>query len=329
MATIAVTLTDKVRFYEKVFGSGRMARNCKNFDVRCPICAPKDPSKKKLAIHVEDDKVHCWVCGYKAYTLAPLIRKHGTLEQLVEYRDRFMPESTYTNRCIQVWIDSPEPPKLELPADFRLLATATSRDPDLLAIRKYVHLDRKLTEDDLWYFKLGYSDEPRWRRRVIIPSFDKHGELNHFVARSIDRFKRPKYDAPEQVTGKIVFNEINVDWSKRLVLCEGAFDLMKCGDNAVPMLGSDLNEESALFNAILVHGTPIALALDSDMRLKKTPYVARKLMEYDIDVIIVQVRTDPGDMSKKDFRSALKAAQPMDWNRHFLDRLENAARVRL
>ena len=325
-----VTLTERVKFYESVFGSGRMARNCKNFDVKCPICAPKDPNKKKLAIHVDDDRCHCWVCGYKAYTLAPLIRKYGSREQLVEYRDRFMPESAQNGRCVQVWLDGSDaaPEKLRLPKDFRLLATAAVRDPDVLAIRKYL-ISRRVSARDLWYFKLGYSNEPVWQRRVIMPSFDSTGELNLYVGREIDKFRKPKYEMPEGDRKHVIFNEINVDWTRRVVLCEGAFDLMKCGDNAVPMLGSDLNEEGALFNAIVAHGTPIALAMDADMRTTKMPRVAQKLADYDIDVIVVSVPTDPGDMSKQEFAAALKAAQPYDWHQTFLDRLEFASKVAL
>jgi hypothetical protein len=327
-----VTLTEKVRFYESVFGAGRMARNCKNFDVRCPICAPKDASKKKLAILVEDDRCHCWVCGYKSRTLAPLIRKYGTRDQLVEYRDRFMPESeaSYRSRCVQVWLgEDKEPERLRLPKDFRLLVTASDRDPDILAIKKYLYFDRKLTDDDLWFFKIGYSNQSKWIRRAIVPSFDKDGELNHYVGRTVDKYKKPKYEAPEGERKQVIFNEINVDWSRRLVVCEGVFDLIKCGDNAVPLLGSDLNEESALFNAIVANETPVALALDADMKVKKTPRIAQKLMDYNIDVLIVSVPTDPGDMTKQDFRRALKAAQPFDWHQSFLDKLDQAARVSL
>jgi hypothetical protein len=328
---VAVTLSDKVKFYESVFGAGRMARNCKNFDVRCPICAPKDPNKKKLAIHVEDDKSHCWVCGYKAYTLAPLIRKYGTHEQLAEYRDRFMPDSDPARtRCVQVWLgEERAPEKLKLPQDFRLLVTALTRDPDVLAIKKYLYFDRKLTEDDLWYFKIGYSNQPKWLRRAIIPSFDKDGELNHYVGRAVDRQRKPKYDSPEGERKHVIFNEINIDWSRQLVICEGSFDMIKCGDNAVPLLGSDLNEESALFNAIIAHNTPIVLALDADMRYTKMPRVAQKLADYNIDVLVMHVETDPGNMSKQEFKAALKAAQPYDWHSSFLDKLDRASRLNL
>lgn len=323
MAT--VTLTDKVKFYESVFGSGRMARNCKNFDVRCPICAPRDPNKKKLAIHTEDDRVHCWVCGYKARTLAPLIRKYGTRASLIEYRDRFMPESEYKRRCLDTaFVEE----KISLPKDFKLFATAGVRDPDVLAMRKYLNA-RNVSDRDLWFYKLGFSEAPEWRRRIIVPSFDAAGELNWYIGRTIDKFKRPKYEAPTGDRKHIIFNEINVDWTQRLVLCEGTFDMMKCGDNAVPLLGSDLNEESALFNSILVHSTPIALALDADMRITKTPLIAKKLANYDIDVIIVNVPSDPGEMTKQEFKAALLDAQPLDWQQAFFDRLEHASKLSL
>jgi len=328
---MAVTLTEKVRFYEDVFGSGRMARNSRNFDVRCPICDPKDHSKKKLAILVEDDRCHCWVCGYKSRTLAPLIRRYGSVAQLVEYRDKFMPDvAPGQSRCVQLWgadVSEEEKP-LALPESFQLLVTATTRDPDVAAVRRYLQ-SRNVSEDDMWRFKLGFSNESVWRRRVIVPSFDKEGRLNHYVGRAIDRNKRPKYEAPGGDRHHVVFNELDIDWSKRLVLCEGTFDLMKCGDNAVPLLGSDLGEESALFNYIIVHGTPVVLALDADMRLSKVPRIAKRLLGYNVDVLLVDVATDPGDMSKEGFKEALSQARPFEWHQAFLDRLDRACQMRM
>ncbi len=321
-----ITLTDKVKFYESVFGSGRMARNCKNFDVKCPICDPKDPNKKKLAIHTDDDRVHCWVCGFKAHNLASLVRRFGSREQLIEYRDKFMPEGSYSSPFVDEVDDRPA--KLALPKDFKLLATSGVNDPDVLAIRKYM-ATRRISDRDMWFYKLGYSEQPIWKRRVIVPSFDAKGEINLFVGRAIDKFRKPKYEMPDGERKHVIFNEINVNWTQRLVLCEGSFDMMKCGDNAVPLLGSDLNEESALFSAIVANGTPIALALDADMRATKMPRIAARLAVYDIDVIIVTVPDDPGEMSKQEFRAALSAAHPFDWQQTFLDRLEFASKVSL
>jgi DNA primase len=324
-----VSLTDKIRFIESVFGTGKLARNSRNFDVRCPICAPKDPTKKKLAILLEDDRCHCWTCGYKAHTLAPLVRKYGNLEKLAEYRERFMPASERNRRCLDITLDE-ELPKLTLPKDFKLLITASLRDPDVLGLRKYLS-SRGLGEREMWYFKLGYSEDPRWKRRVIVPSFDGNGELNYFVGRAIDKTRKPKYDNPDSDKLPIIFNELNIDWTKELLLCEGAFDLMKCQDNAVPLLGSDLNEESALFNAILAHGTPIVLALDDDMKVKKTPKIARKLAEYDIAVRIVRLPsdTDPGKLSRSEMKQLVAEARPFNWRDTFLDKLDLYSRTAL
>jgi len=323
-----LSLTEQIRFIESVFGAGRLSRNSRNFDVRCPICDPKDPTKKKLAILVPEGKVHCWSCGYKAFTLAPLIRKYGSRDQLNDYRDRFMPAGTYGSNHRDQDDVVVEPEKLKLPSDFRLLATAPMRDPDVLAMKHYL-ITRHISDRDLWYFKLGYSHEMKWKRRIIMPSFDSEGELNFYVGRAIDKFRKPKYDNPDIERLHLIFNEINIDWTQRLVLCEGPFDLMKCGDNAVPLLGSDLNEQSALFNKIIAHNTPVALALDADMKLTKTPYNAKKLIGYDVDVLLVDVPGDPGEMSKQEFRAQLDAAKPFNWHDSFLDKLERASKMSL
>lgn len=325
-----VTVNDKVAFIQKAFGSGKLARNCKNIDVRCPICAPRDPSKRKLAIRIDDDRNHCWTCGWRAHTLVPLLQKCGAREALLEYVERFKPAMSESRRRCFFFDVEAMPVKLTLPAGFKLLALATGRDPDLLAVKRYVR-ERGLTEQDEWYFKLGVSSDPRWSRRVIVPSFDSMGELNYYVGRAVDGRRRPKYDNPDVDKLPVIFNEINVDWTQRLVICEGTFDMFRCGDNVVPLLGSDLNEESALFTALLVNHTPVAVALDEDMWETKTLKVARKLSEYDLDVVIVDTRPFgyPGNSTRSQFKEALENAKPFDWESAFHERLNRASRTSL
>lgn len=322
------TTSEKLDFIASVFGSGRLASNGKNFDVKCPICDPRDANKKKLAIRVEDDANHCWICGWRARSLAPLIKKYGTQSQLMVYRDKFMQETHHnkSSRCIVVDIDEIE---IKLPDDFAMLALSNSKDPDVKSALRYLN-SRGIDEHDLWYYKIGSSDDYRWRRRIIIPSFDGTGLLNYYVARTIDKQRKPKYDNPNVDKLHVIFNELNIDWSSRLVLCEGAFDLMKCGENATCLLGSNLNEESILFNKIIAHSTPIALALDADME-KKSFYLAKKLSEYDVDVILVDTSShdDPGKMTKGEFKIALEQAKPYSWQESLLTRLNDVSKMSL
>lgn len=320
-----VSLGDKVKFIESLFGSGRLASNCKNIEVKCPICDPRDSSKKKLAIRLDDDRNHCWVCGYKARNLVPLIRKFGNAEKLREYVSLFLQNDSRSVLGSQ----DPSEQKVELPKDFKFLATANV-DPDIRATIRYL-FDRGLTERDLWYYKICVSSEPRWYRRVIVPSFDSNGDLNYFVARTIDKNKRPKYDNPDHDKTSIIFNELNIDWSKRLVICEGVFDMFKCGDNAVPLLGSDLSEDSKLLSSILINNTPVALALDGDMWETKTIKICKKLTSYDVDVVLVDTRSfdDPGSVTKERFLEALNVAKPLTWESSFYTMLTKATKTSL
>jgi hypothetical protein len=317
---VIYSITDKIGFIESIFGTGKLARNSKNFDVRCPICDPKDLSKRKLAIRVADDALHCWTCGYKAHTLAPLIRKFGTNHKLIEYRDKYAPIDL-NGKSKNISFNAPEE-KLSLPNGLKMLPFTPQNDPDVRHAYQYLK-SRNISKEDIWYYKLCISDEFRWRRRIIMPSFNSIGELNYFVGRAIDTKRKPKYDNPDVDKLPIIFNELNIDWSKQLVLCEGPFDLMKCTQNATSLLGSDLNEQSALFNKILLNSTPIALALDGDMWIKKTPRIVSKLVEYDIDVVVVDVRQwdDPGRMTKDEFKVALASAKHLEWTDTFKDRL--------
>lgn len=325
------TLTAKLKFIESVFGSGFLAANGKNFGVRCPICAPRDMSKKKLVIRVDDDLTHCWTCGYGACSLAPLIKKYGSQDNLVRYRDEFMPEMAKSRWRTNDAEPEKLPDELKLPEQFTLLTTAHMNNPDVLAAWNYLK-SRNVTRKDAWFFKLGISNELRWKRRIIIPSFDVEGKLNYFVARNIDPFdRRPKYDGPDVLKSKIIFNEINVDWSSRLVIVEGAFDLMKCPENTVPLLGSDLSEKSELFSKILVNDTKVSIALDGDMWDVKVPKLSKKLKEYDVDHNIVDLRQhgDPGKMTKAAFRESLDSAVTLDWNDRFFSKLNRASTMSL
>jgi len=320
-----VSLTSLVKLIESVFGKGRLSKN-NNFDIKCPICNPLDAQKKKLSILLPSCVSHCWVCGWKARSLAPLLRKYGTQEHLNAYREL----TGQGGRSDLITADVEDIKKIELPKDFRLLTLANDVDPDVKAVWRYVY-SRGLTDRDAWYFKFGISDEVRWKRRVIMPSFDSKGDLNYFVARAIDKDKKPKYDNPDVDKNPVVFNEINIDWTKRLTLVEGPFDLVKCPENTTALLGSDLDERHEVLNQILLHNTPVALALDGDMWNKKMPRIVKKLQEYDVDVVVVDVRPwgDPGNMSKAEFEKALSDAKPLEWNDIFGDRLKKAMEISL
>lgn len=306
------TTSEKIAFVQRVFGRVNIYRD--NIEVWCPFCAPKDKNHRKLTIKLDGWLNHCWVCDHKAGSLIPLIKQFGSRSDLNEYIEKFAPELI---RRARIEVEADKAQEVELPRDFRLLTQAKSfRDPDVRAILKYLVTDRGFTQRDLWLHKLGYSNESRWRRRVIVPSFDASGRVNCFTARAVDKCKySERYDGPPVDRRQIVWNEINVDWLKPVVICEGPFDAVKCGDNAIPLCGSTLNSRSLLFNMLTLHASKVFLALDPDAKFKKTLKMAKLLSQYCVETHIVDVQPfkDPGEMTREQFREALERAVKFDW----------------
>jgi DNA primase len=316
-----VTTTEKITFIERSLGKGKLARNSLNFEIWCPFCRPMDANKRKLVIRIDDDRNHCWTCGFKARSLVPLLRKFSSKESLVEYIERFMPQL----RAVLDEKASTAEEIVTLPNKTSLLIKSKDDNPNFAAVYQYVK-KRGLTDDDCWRYKICCSLDFQWNRRVIVPSFDQYGKLNYFVGRAIDDNVRPKYDNPRLDVNKRIFNESNIDWSSELMLCEGVFDMFKCIDNTIPVLGSNLDENSLLFNMIVMNCTPIVLAFDADMWHTKTLRLAKKLSEYNVTVKILDTREfdDPGKATKKQIKDALKVAKQFDWRHAFLTKLEKA-----
>jgi DNA primase len=318
------SFTEKVKFLESIFGKGSLGRTG-NLDVWCPICNQPDKKKKKLAIKVETDLVHCWVCGYHSKSLKHLLLKLGHKSDFERYKNEF----AFDKKSLITIKEDIQLNKVELPKDFKLLTEARI-NPFTKALVTYV-TSRGLTIDDMWYYKLGYSNDTRWQRKVLVPSFDGQGDLNYFLGRSIDKKSYKRYDNPEVEKTDIIFNEVNIDWNKELILVEGVFDLFKCPSNTVPLLGSELDETYSIFWNVTEYKTPIVLLLDDDTKYTKTLKIASLLSSYGVSVKIADLPSgaDPGSLTKSEIKEHIKSANDFSWDFVFKRKLERASKTTL
>ena len=170
---------------------------------------------------------------------------------------------------------------------------------------------RGITQQEILMWKIGYCTEGRYGGRIIVPSFNNSGDLNYFIARSFVGH-RMKYLNPP-ISKNVVFNELFVDWDEPIILVEGLFDAIVAGQNAIPILGSTLREESKLFQAIVLNDSPVYLALDEDAK-KKEEQMIRVFHRYDVDVRVIDTTNieDVGSMSKEQFNKRLASAYEPD-----------------
>jgi|TARA_R110000751_G_scaffold77480_2_gene156252 hypothetical protein len=171
--------------------------------------------------------------------------------------------------------------------------------------------DRGITKKEILMWKIGFCTEGRYSGRIIVPSFNNAGNLNYFIARSYVGH-RMKYLNPS-ISKNVIFNELFVDWNEPVILVEGLFDAITAGQNAIPILGSTLREESKLFQAIVLNDSPVYLALDEDAQ-KKSDFMIKTLFRYDVDIKVIDTTNveDVGSMSKEQFNKRFASAHEPD-----------------
>lgn len=309
------SVTQKADWIRSAFGAYTHDHKWTNFSVACPFCQAADPSYKKLklVIHVGRWVYHCWRCGSRGRSLIPLLRKAGRPDLIEEYVQKFASQAERERRALAKE-EAPDEKPVILPGDFRLLATLTeSRHPWARRALHYLH-QREVTVRDLWYYRFGISSEGDFEGRVIMPSHDAEGNLNYWTARRIDGKSWAKYKNPDAERNDRVFNEIHIDWRRPIQLVEGPFDMIRCPDNTIPLLGCQLNEQSLLFDRILQWGTPVTVCLDPGAA-RRANWIAKKLVSYGIEVRLADFTgyEDPGATPRAVVKSIIEHAQP--WNR--------------
>lgn len=301
--TTLYTRGQSTDFIEKVFGEGKYSNGGLNVSVLCPHCAHKKEhgySKKKLVIRTDTFVSHCWVCNTKSKNLVPWLRNWFP-QYLSEYVSTFLKGQQLSE--INVEEIEEVAPKVVLPKGFEILVGAAGVE----ATRARSYLTRRgiFSEKDYWYWKLGIAPgNEDVDGRIIIPSFDAEGNLNYWTARTYNKKVFPKYINPSVPRESVIFNEINLDWTKPLTLVEGPFDLLKCNQNATCLLGSSFGPDYILFRKIVENETPVVLALDEDAK-DKAMNISKLLMEYGIKVVFLEVSKEKGDvgaMTKEEFK---------------------------
>ena len=220
----------------------------------CPVC-DEDKHKGNLEVNIDKGVFHCWSCGEFEGT-------HGTLNKLFDkYGNRKQKKLYQVLKPETVVKREKTKKKLKLPNGFTLLKDSSPVYPVRRQAINYLY-NRGISDYMIEKYQIGFCYVGDHGGRIIIPSYDKSGELNYYIARSWDPMSRAKYRNPEVEKDKIIFWENLIDWNRDIILVEGAFDGLFL-DNAIPMLGKHMSE--LLFETIYKKAKGnITICLDAD-----------------------------------------------------------------
>lgn len=241
-----------------------------------PECATNNlghsHGKYKLSVTFSKNVCKCWVCEYSD-SLPKLVSKYFSKEDKSEfYKLKGTREyKSYTttesdNKSNNQSYDTNEHNEFKSLIHDNIVIYDKDEHQMIESCKSYLY-SRGLTDELIKYYSISYSyNSSNYNNCIIFPSFDKHREIDYFIAKN---YITDKYVLPRAKKNDIIFNEWFLDFSKPLILVEGIFDYYALHTfNRVPLLGSYLSKKSRLFNNIIRNKTPIILILDEDAQRK-------------------------------------------------------------
>lgn len=168
---------------------------------------------------------------------------------------------------------------------------------------------RGVTERTMAIYRMGFVDIGMLAGRVVVPSFDVHGSINFWSARSIWKDAKPAYKLPH-ASKDIISNEHMVDWTEPVYLVEGIFDEVAMGSQAISLYGKFL--PSLLAQRLVERRPPMVyVCLDDDAR-REAMGLMHKLVGYDLRCALVDLPgKDPSDLGFDDVKKAAEASRPV------------------
>jgi DNA primase len=231
----------------------------------CPNCSAlkglEYDGKGNLEVNYDMGVYNCWSCAEthgtkgKIYNLFKNFAERDLLRRFVAGKFHFTGDF-YTN---QEFV--PKKELLKLPEEYYTLA-GKQNYRDFKPAFNYLY-SRGINDEIIEKYQIGFCLIGKYQNRVVVPSFDKNGDLNYFVTRSISKYtKKYKYLNPDIDKTSIIFNEKLIDWAKPIFLVEGVFDHVVV-PNSIPLLGKKLYDK--LFSEIYFKSKNfIIIVLDPD-----------------------------------------------------------------
>jgi DNA primase len=244
-----------IELLEEVLGDhGLHYPNRGQISFNCPVC-DDERNKHNLEVNYFNNVYKCWSCGDNEGT-------HGSLGKLFDkYGNKKLKKLYNILKPETVQVKEKKVPKLKLPEGYKKFSEVNKIYPVRRQSINYLY-NRGISDDIIEKYQIGFCDVGDHNGRIIIPSYNKKGELNYYISRSWDPNSRYKYKNPQAEKDKIIFWENMIDWDKDVYLVEGAFDGIFL-PNSIPMLGKHMSE--LLFETIYNNAKGnIIICLDAD-----------------------------------------------------------------
>ena len=247
------------------------------------FCSSCKHHKRKLNINTSTGYYQCWVCGFSGKSFSSLLKK---LKASSEYY-----QILCKNKIKIKYIVEEEKKILTLPDEFKPLYKY-SKDIGYKHALNYC-LKRNLNVHEIVRYNIGYCTSGAFANRVIIPSYDKDGNLNFYCGRDFYNgyLKYRLCDGSKDIIGFELFT----DFTKPITIVEGPFDALSVKYNAVPLFGKTMSRKLKM--KLMEYRPPyVNVLLDNDA-LGSSLKICEFLISNDIETrLILLDGKDPNEI---------------------------------
>lgn len=261
-------------------------------EIGCKYCGNKSNFSISLSKHI----YHCWACDTSG-RLEGFIKKNVTFDLYQKYLEisKHIKRQEKYDKFYKLFEIEYEQQNVELPKGLYYIGDAEKKEIIFDDFFNYIYESRFLTRELAYKLNVHFDLE---KDRIYIPSYDRIGNLNFIVSRSIKGYYSSYMNIGERKN--MVFNEFLIDWTKPIYLFEGIFDSARIA-NSIPLLGMFMDDSFLIFKKILLHKCPVFFILDKEKRaMKNVIRNADLLQKYnsEIPIFIGEIQTDHKDVGE-------------------------------
>jgi len=245
----------------------------------------KSHYKPKLEINLNTTETgenpwHCWISDCKGRSIYSLFKQLQLSREKFDQLERIIKTSRYQTKSEVTKTKE----LLQLPVDYKPLWIHRST-PDYRNAISYIK-SRDVSVFDIIRYRIGYCETGPYSGKIIIPSYDSHGQLNYFVSRAVYRADWQKHKNPK-VSKDIIGFEMMINWNEPVILCEGAFDAIAIKRNALPLFGKII-QPTLRKKIIQERVQDIYICLDKDA-IRNALDIADNFMKEGLNVYFVEL----------------------------------------
>jgi len=277
------------------------------FKLDCPFCL----GKGKMGIHLKNNVVHCFKCGY----VKPVIPFLLELEQINTYKELKVILNDFNNSSYSfpkqpLFVKKP----VKLPEHFKLIIFGKTRYG--IMARNYLK-NRGLNILDLARKGVGYCTEGRYKGYIIFPDYGPDGNLRYFQTRKFfgngPKFNNPKLEDFGVGKSTLIYNEQALNIYNEVNIVESVINGLTLGDNTVSLYGKAASKLQ-IYRLLSSPVIQFNIILDPDAIKEAILLGLTLITKKFIKLIVLPENKDVNDIGKKATMELIEKTDLISYN---------------